>query len=198
MFNKKEKKAKKLYKFLDEGLKSRHGNCTWKVGEWKHEDKINICGSGFHASKTPLQAIGYVAGIILAEVEVKGESMLEDDKECWSDMRIKKAYQWTKEDSVAFAVYGAELVIENFEKVYPSDKRPREAIEAAKAYIKNPTEENREKGSAAWSAASAAWSAASAAESAASAAESAAESALRKKLDKWFITRIKHLKTYEN
>ena len=69
-----KKKPKLLYKFLREGLKSEHGNCTWKVDEWKHEDKVELCGAGFHASETPLQALGYVAGEILSIVEVKGEN----------------------------------------------------------------------------------------------------------------------------
>jgi len=58
-------------------------------------------------------------------------------------MRIIKAYKWTKNDSVAFSIFAAELCIDNFEKVLPNDKRPREAIEAAKRYLENPTEEKR-------------------------------------------------------
>ena len=52
--------SKKLYKFLREGLKSQSGHTTWKIGEWQKEDDIDICNKGFHASKTPLQALGYV------------------------------------------------------------------------------------------------------------------------------------------
>ena len=51
---------KKLYKFLREDLKSNHGNCKWILNEWKHEADISICNRGFHASKTPYQAFGYV------------------------------------------------------------------------------------------------------------------------------------------
>lgn len=50
-------------------------------------------------------------------------------------MRIVKAYKWTPQDSVKLAIYSAELVIDIFEKQYPDDKRPRLAIEAAKAYL---------------------------------------------------------------
>jgi hypothetical protein len=39
---------------------------------------------------------------------------------------------------------GAELVLPIFEKKYPNDDRPRKAIETAKAYLLNPTEENEE------------------------------------------------------
>ena len=194
---------KKLYKFLDAGLKSHSGDCVWKLDEWKKETDIDICNKGFHASKTPLQALSYVYGEIVAEVEVKGKSIIEDDKEYWSEMRIVKAYHWTKKDSVSLAIFSAELVLENFEKKYPDDKRPRNAIEAAKKVFIDDTEENRSAWSAARSAAESAWSAArSAARSAAESAWSAAESAESKKkliakIDKWFLDRISKLKKYE-
>ena len=45
----------------------------------------------------------------------------------------------TKEKAVRFAVFCAEQCIEHFEKRFPDDKRPRGAIEAAKAWLQNPT-----------------------------------------------------------
>ena len=41
------------------------------------------------------------------------------------------------------AIQCAEKVLFMFEKEYPNDKRPRQAIEAAKKYLEDPTEENR-------------------------------------------------------
>src|SRR3990167_1128073 len=126
----------KRYKFLREGLKSDNGNNReWVLNQWRHEDDISICNKGFHASKTPLQALGYVEGEILALVEVKGKSIKEDNKECWSDMRVVKAYKWTKKDSLKLAIFSAELCLKNFEKEYPNDLRPRQAIEAAKKVL---------------------------------------------------------------
>ncbi len=139
---------KKLYKFLRTGLKSNSGNHTWEVGKWYKEENINICNSGFHASKTPLQALGYVSGEILAEVSVKGKSIVEDDKECWSEMKINKAWHWTKKDSVELSIFAAELCLDNFEKLYPNDKRPREAIEAARKVLEADTKEAAARGSA--------------------------------------------------
>lgn len=145
---------KKLYKFMEAGLKSASGEKRdWVIGEWRHEDDIDICNRGFHASKMPLQALGYVKGEIVAVVEVKGKSIKEEDKECWSDMRIAKAYHWKKEDSIALSIFAAEQVIKNYEKQYPNDTRPRDAIEAAKKVLTNDTEANRS------AAASAAWAA---------------------------------------
>lgn len=44
---------------------------------------------------------------------------------------------------IKYAVFAAEQVIGIFEKKYPDDKRPREAIEAAKKVIENDTKENQ-------------------------------------------------------
>jgi hypothetical protein len=43
-----------------------------------------------------------------------------------------------KKQKVMYAVFAAELVLQIFEKKHPKDDRPRKAIEAAKAYLKNP------------------------------------------------------------
>ena len=66
----------------------------------------------------------------------------------WLIVRVMEYKQY-----VSYAVFAAEQVINIYEKKYPDDKRPREAIEAAKRCIDNPSEENK---AAAW-AAEAAW-----------------------------------------
>jgi hypothetical protein len=106
----------------------------------------------------------------------KNENALSDAN--WGIVRIM-----TYKQQIQYAVYAAEQVIDIYEKKYPSDRRPREAIEAAKAVIKNPSNKNKV---AAWAAAKevvaavraaeAAW-AAEAAEAAAWAAAEAAEAA---------------------
>jgi hypothetical protein len=169
------------YKFLrldGKKIKSDSGKCTWKIGEKKiYKKDISLCKAGFHCSDKVYQAFSYVQGEVLAEVEVGGNSEFKDDKSVWSEMTINRAWKWEEEDSVALAIYAAELCINNFEKACPNDKRPREAIEAAKKWLANPTEKNRLAArSAAESAKSAAWSARSA-RSAADSAESAAKSA---------------------
>ena len=193
---------KTRWKFLREGMKSEHGDCVWKNGEWKHYDSIlEMCNAGFHCSKQINQAFNFVQGEILAKVQVKGKSEIKSDKEVWSDMRVVKAWKWQKKDSVALSIYAAELCLDNFEKIYPDDKRPRLAIDAAKQWIKNPCEETA---SAAASAARAAYSAASAAARAAdSAAYSAARAAARAaraaraaltdKIEAWMQKRVKKL-----
>lgn len=176
------------YKYLRSNLKSDSGNETWKINTWKHIDgELDICNRGFHCSKYSDQAFSYVQGEILAVVQTKGKSIIQDDKECWSDMKIVKAYQWTKKDSVALAIYSAELVIDIYEKEYPKDDRPRKAIEAAKKWLKNPIEENAY---AAYASAAVAYAAY------AYAYASAANAAVVKKIRAWMVQKIKVLKPY--
>jgi hypothetical protein len=44
---------------------------------------------------------------------------------------------------VQFAIYCAELALPIFEGKYPDDKRPRRAIQTAKAWLKKPNQKNR-------------------------------------------------------
>jgi hypothetical protein len=120
----------------------------------------------------------------IVEYKKLGEKSL---KEVFAKLKEGKNYDWlnwllsrlfTKKQCIRYAIFSAEQVLDNFEKVYPKDKRPRLAIKAAKNYLKNPTKRNRSAAySAARSAYSAAYSAYSAAYSAYSAADSAAYSA---------------------
>ena len=162
-------------------IMSENGICKWKVGEWKKEENIDICHQGFHCSKKAYSAFTYVQGEVFAIVECRGKHISQEDKECWSEQRIIKAYKWTKKDFLKLAIFSAELVLKNFEKEYPNDLRPREAIEAAKKVLFRDTEKNRS-------------AAESAAESAESAARSAAESAAIKKIQKYFDKITKELK----
>jgi hypothetical protein len=78
----------------------------------------------------------------------------------------------TREQCIEIAIFSAEQVVGEYERKYPNDARPRNAIDAAKAVLKSDTEENREK---AYAAAYAAYyaAAANAADAAANAANAA-------------------------
>jgi len=90
---------------------------------------------------------------------------------------LKKAN--SKEICVRFAVFCAEKALPVFEKEYPDDERPRLAIEAAKNWLKNQTEESRLMADAAAYAVYAAYAAldAAALDTAADAARAAADAA---------------------
>ena len=147
--------AKYLWKSMKKGMKSDNGDVKWKLGQWQtHKGKLDMCESGFHVSEKIIDAMSFVPMEVLAKVEVKGKSIKQEDKQVWSQMRIVKAYKWTKKDSVSLAIYAAELILPFFEKEYPNDNRPRQAIEAAKKVLQNDTPINRR---AAWAAAAPSW-----------------------------------------
>jgi len=172
--------ATKRYKFLNRGFKSVKGSCKWGIGKWnKFDGKLELCESGFHCSKRIYDAFNYVQGEILAEVEVRGKSIKRDDREVWSEMRVVKAWKWQKKDSVLLVIYVAKLLLPNFEKKFPNDKGPREAIEEAERYLKTGSKKGLE------------WLASAAAESASAAM--AVRSALLKKIYTWMDKRLSEL-----
>src|SRR3990167_5046462 len=153
------------YKFLrlkGKRIVSDSGNTIWKLGEWKtYNGELHMCHSGYHCSPTIWEAFSYVQGEVLAEVETKGKRLKDNDKTCNESIRLVRAWKWTKKDSLSLAIYAAEKVLHIFEKEYPEDKRPREAIEAAKKVLFKDTKENRDAAGAAARAAAgaAAWAA---------------------------------------
>jgi hypothetical protein len=168
------------YKFVTSELKSKEGDCTWKVGEWqKCAGTLEICQNGLHACESPLDSLNYVYGNRWFQVEARGEILRSTDKFAAREMRLIRELPVTA-TLVPFAIACAKRCYKHWKAKYPEDKRIIEAIHAAEKCLKNPTEENK---SAAWSAAglaeSAARSAGSAARSAAGSAAGLAESAAR-------------------
>jgi len=128
------------YKFLrKEGklIVSDRNNHKWKIGKWYSvEGTVIICRNGYHASKRPLDACRYVSGDVLAIVEYRGDIVEDKHKLVSREMRIVKAYHWTKEDDVAAQAYCASLVLHIFEKAYPDDPRVRECINVKRRYAR--------------------------------------------------------------
>jgi hypothetical protein len=173
-------KTTKCFRFVKENLTSESGNAKWEIGKWnKYKGEIKLCSSGFHASITPLNSLNNIYGERWFTAEARGKIIKGDDKIVASEMRILKELP-LKKICVEFALGCAKRCLKNYEKKYPDDKRPAEAIKAAEDYMdgKIKLDELNDKVSAAWSAARSAESAAwSAARSAGSAAWSAARSA---------------------
>jgi hypothetical protein len=170
-----------VYKFLrliDGKIVSEHGEQVWEVGKkYSVEGKIECCRNGYHASDTPLDALNYVNGEVLAICEGSGNSDIQSDKSVWQNMTVTKAYKWQKVDSVALAIYCAKKVIGIYEAKYPGDNRPRNAIDAAKKWLAEQTKENENAADAAAYAAACAACAAYAAADAADAADAACAAA---------------------
>ena len=102
------------------------------------------------------------------------KQLMQEDKRDWANWLMARCM--VKKQRIAYAAFAAQQVLHIFEKEYPEDKRPRQAIESAIKVMKNNTAKNRSAaGFAAESAAESARSAAEYAESAESAAGYAAE-----------------------
>jgi len=82
------------------------------------------------------------------------EGLLADKKLDWANWLIVRILN--RKDKIRFAIFAAEQVLELFEKKYPEDKRPRQAIEAAKAVVRKNNKETRDAAWAAWVAGAAA------------------------------------------
>jgi len=165
-----------------------HGH-QYKLDKWyKTKGDLVRCINGFHCSTNFIDAFSFVLPGWVGKVEVRGKNIIEKDKEIWEEIRVVKWKKWDKKNSVKLAIFSAELVLPIYEKQGVS-RAPREAIKAAKNYLKNPTKSAaRSAESAASAAASAAsacgaawsaWSAARSAESAAYGAEESTASAAR-------------------
>ena len=70
------------------------------------------------------------------------EKLIAADKLAWANWTICQLF--TRKQQIQYAAFAAEQVIDIFEKEYPADTRPREAIETAKKYLNYPTQENRD------------------------------------------------------
>ena len=114
------------------------------------------------------------------------KKLIEENHLVWANWFIVRVM--TYKQFVSYAVYAAEQVIYIFERKYPDNKRPRNAIEAAKKCIENPSKENKEIAEAAARAARAAAGAARAAEAA---AWGAAGTAMKKRILEYGIRLLK-------
>jgi len=78
------------------------------------------------------------------------EWLIKEDKLDWANWLIVRVME--RKQYLAYAIYSAEQVIDIYEKKYPDDKRPRNAIKAAEKVLKNDTKKNRAAASAAYAA----------------------------------------------
>lgn len=93
-------------------------------------NKLDACREGiawFVAQKeTDLKAICY--------------ALIDDNHISWANWLMVRCLNNIQ--NVQYAVFAAEQVIDIFEREHPKDPRPRKAIEAAKAWIREPGKES--------------------------------------------------------
>ena len=146
----------RLFKVLDKGRKAYHGGMgTWpNPGTWLEvEGPLVPCENGLHLCRER-DLVGWL-GPEIWEVEYEGERVDADDKIVVRKARlIRKLETWNERTARLYAGDCAERVLHIYEKRYPDDKRPREAIETARRYAEGKATEKEL--AAAWAAASAA------------------------------------------
>ena len=105
------------------------------VGETLTVDcEPKLCEQGLHASEDILDALSYSAGPMLCEVEIGGKIVRGDDKLVGQSRKCLSALDCT-ETLQHWACDVAEHVLPIFEEECPDDQRPRNAIEAKRAYL---------------------------------------------------------------
>jgi hypothetical protein len=128
---------------------------------WTPDETPKLCASGWHLATHQGIAEHVRTGAVLWIAEGRGASVAADDKVAFSSARlVSQVGTLTQVIAVQWAAECARRVLKHYEDRYPEDKRPREAIQAALKWAKDPTEANR---AAAYNAANAANAAAVAA-----------------------------------
>jgi len=69
------------------------------------------------------------------------KELKKSDNLAWGNWYLSKKLK--RMDKIRYAIYAAKQVLAIFEKKYPDDKRPRNAIRVAEKYLKNPTGKNK-------------------------------------------------------
>ena len=107
-----------------------------RPGKWMPKIKdVECCKRGYHVC-TIGQVLNWVKqdGLEIWECEVRGANEIQTDKSSWEQIRLVKKTPWSNKVARLFSADCAERVLHLFEKQFPEDKRPREAIQAARDF----------------------------------------------------------------
>jgi hypothetical protein len=160
------------YKWLKPDRTTTYQGVKWpkRVGVWTPDETPVMCTSGWHLATHEGIAEHARTGAVLWIAEGRGEFVAAGDKVAFSSTRlVSQVGTLTQIIAVQWAAECAKRVLRHYEDHHPEDKRPREAIQAALKWAKDPTETNHAASAAAASAAAAAYAVAVAANAAAAA-----------------------------
>jgi len=130
------------------------------------KEPIELCKRGLHGSERILDALYYAPGEIICRVELSGDIIRGTDKIVATE---RTCLWWLDATSLLWgmACWSAEQSLKFWEKQYPNDKRPHQAIAARRAWMAGSISDHdlaaarAAAGDAAWAAAGdAAWAAA--------------------------------------
>jgi hypothetical protein len=139
---------KRYFTVLDEDGTSLHGGYTiawslptrnddgiWTPGDWmpRAEGELSLYGDGYKVG-TLDQIINWL-GPRIFEVEVGHEIIHDKKKSIARACRLLCEYtNWNEKSARLFACDCAERVLDIFERAFPNDDRPRNAIQTARRY----------------------------------------------------------------
>jgi hypothetical protein len=138
--------AKSFYKFLTPKGNGGHSFYIWPrpaphhPAEWtpliEYSLPLEMCERGYHVL-TQDQLLGSYMQAELWRVEVAGEIVRGVDKLIVRQARLAERIEtWNARNARLFACDCAERVLPLFEKLFPSDHHPRQAIECARRFAK--------------------------------------------------------------
>jgi hypothetical protein len=150
-----------------------------EIGEGVEGDRMKITLEWLEKERACSSGVEWFKAQKKSEHDEVINSLVEENLFDWANWTIVRLM--THSQKIEYAIFAAEQVIDIFEKQYPDDKRPRNAITAAKKVCAHDTLETwdaaRDAAGAAGAAANAAYAAADSAYAAANAAYAAANSA---------------------
>ena len=141
------------YKFVSTDMKSFDYDQTWEVGKWyMHDGKVSLEKSGFCASPNLYSAYeNFNEEGRLFEVEARGivqrRILIEENGFSRYYEFAAKTMRFGKEIdpklSIDYAISCAKHVLPIYEKNSLKDSQPRKAIEAAEAYLRDPSAQTK-------------------------------------------------------
>src|SRR5215218_1204368 len=132
------------YKVLEEDGSARLGVGKWPLpadgqpGEWLAvSGKLVPCENGLHLCRPSDLPQWLGPAIFEAEADPEGEIIEARDKVVVRRARlVRRIEAWNETSARLFAADCAERVLPIFERRCPQDDRPRQAIEAARAFAR--------------------------------------------------------------
>lgn len=99
--------------------------------KWLEEKGACCAGKNWFLSQKQTEPIAVV------------KKLMAEDRFSWANWLLVRIF--TRKQKIAYAIFSAEQVLAVYERRYPSDYRPRRAIECTKVWMKRSTPANREK-----------------------------------------------------
>ena len=115
-------------------LPTQNEDGSWCPGEWMPEVQgdLELCANGYHLARETDLLRWLNASIY--EAEPSSEMIEGDGKVVCRSVRLLRKTPWNQQTIVLFACDCAERVLPLFEREYPDDQRPRQAIETARKW----------------------------------------------------------------